>query len=328
VSPEFRQLIDRLEEIDRDLAAAATPDELALLNARRADVLEQLAEKSTTPEDKVTWIRQLADTVSAAVQAGGFPDGIGRLETLYERLKTDQAAPELMAYVRFRFLTADYGKQLQLPDADFAKVQEKWLADLEQFVTEYAATKDAAEAMLQLAISEEFAGHDDKAVGWYSRISQEFPDTQLAQKAGGAKRRIESVGQPVVLQGKDSAGNTFDISSLLGKVVIVHYWATWCGPCKQDISVLKDMQTKYGKENVALVGINLDYARNFLDEYLAENALPWPQLFEPGGLDSPLANDWGILTLPAMLLIDKDGKVVSRNLQAGEVDAQLRALLR
>ena len=88
------------------------------------------------------------------------------------------------------------------------------------------------------------------------------------------------------------------------------------------------MQTKYGPENVALLGINVDTARAGLEGYLKDNSLPWPQLYEAGGLDSPLANALGILTLPTMLLVDKDGKVVNRNLRAGEVDTQLRSLLR
>ena len=55
--------------------------------------------------------------------------------------------------------------------------------------------------------------------------------------------------------------------------------------------------------------------------YLTENPMPWPQLYEPGGLDSPLANALGMQTLPTMLLVDKEGKVVSRNLHAREIDA-------
>ena len=74
-----------------------TPEAFAPLNAQRADLLEKLVDKANTPEEKATWIRQLADTVSAAVQAGGFPDGIQRLETIYKRLETEQAAPELVA---------------------------------------------------------------------------------------------------------------------------------------------------------------------------------------------------------------------------------------
>ena len=56
--------------------------------------------------------------------------------------------------------------------------------------------------------------------------------------------------------------------------------------------------------------------------------MPWPQLYEPGGLDSPLANALGILTLPTMMLVDKDGKVVNRNLHGEDIDAELRRLLR
>ena len=292
-----------------------------------ADLLEKLADKANTPEEKITWIRQLADTVSAAVQAGGFPAGVERLEALYKRLETEQAAADLVSYVKFRFLSADYGRSLQTDD-DFAKVQQKWLTDLEQFVTDFATTKDAAEAMLQLAISEEFAGQDDKAVGWYTRIATEFPETPVAIKAGGARRRMESVGKVLELSGKDTQGNQVDVAALRGKVVVIHYWATWCGPCKQDISVLKDMQTKYGKENVALVGVNVDNIREEFEAYLKDNPMAWPQLYEPGGLDSPLANALGILTLPTMLLVDKESKVVSRNLHGEDIDAELRKLLR
>jgi thiol-disulfide isomerase/thioredoxin len=273
-------------------------------------------------------MRQLADTVSAAVQVGSFPDGLARLEGICQRLRDEKADPELLAYVTLRTMNASYSQSLQDPNADLAKVQAKWIADLEQFVTEFAATKDAAEAMLSLAMAEEFGGDDDKAVARYSRIAQEFPDTPAAQKAAGAKRRIESVGKPAEFRGQDTAGKPFDLAALRGSVVIVHYWATWASPSIKDISVLKDMQAKYGKDKVALVGINIDSTREELDQYLSDNPLPWPQLFEPGGLDSPLANAWGILTLPAMLLIDKEGKVVSRNLQAGEIDTQLRGLLR
>jgi thiol-disulfide isomerase/thioredoxin len=328
LSPEIQQLVNELEQTDRDLAAASTLEAMAPLNARRADVLEQLASKATAAEDQATWIRQLADTVSAAVQGGGYPDGIQRLETLCKRLETEKAAPDLVAYVKFRFLQADYGRTIQEPNADFAKIQEKWLADLEKFVTDFANTKDAADAMLQLAMSEEFAGQDDNAVKWYTRIVGEFPDTAAALKAGGATRRMKSVGQPLVMEGKDTQGNAVNISSFRGKVLLIHYWATKYGPCLQDISLLKDMQTKYGPENVALLGINVDADRLELDAYLKENSLPWPQLYEAGGLDSPLANALGILTLPTMLLVDKEGKVVNRNLRAGEVDTQLRSLLR
>ncbi len=328
LSPELQRLIGLLEQIDKDLLLADTPETLAPLNAKRADVLELLAAETAGKVERENWLRQLADTVSAAAQSGGYPEGVKRLSTLGAKLEKQKADRDLISYVKYRFLTARYTLSMQQPDADFAKIQDRWLSSLEQFIKDYATSSDASEAMLQLAIAEEFAGNDDGAVKWYGQIATKFPGTTVATKATGAKRRIESIGQSLVLAGQDSHGKTIDVSSYRGKVVLVHYWATYFTQCLPGISLLKDMQAKYGKDNVALIGVNVDSNREDFDAYLKENPLPWPQLYAPGGLDSPLANAYGVLVLPTMILADQEGKVVNRNLDAGEVDKELRRLLR
>ena len=65
-----------------------------------------------------------------------------------------------------------------------------------------------------------------------------------------------------------------------------------------------------------------------LNAYLADNPLPWPQIFEPGGLDSRPANVLGILTVPTMILVDQQGKVVSRNIAAADLETELKRLIR
>ena len=155
-----------------------------------------------------------------------------------------------------------------------------------------------------------------------------FANLPVAKKATGAKRRIECVGKTISLTGTSLQGQPWDLAGQRGKVVIIHYWATWCEPCKQDLAVLKVMQAEYGKDNLALVGVNVDNQRSDAEAFLAENPLSWPQLHEPGGLDSRLSNELGVLTLPTMLMVDKEGKVISRNLHSGEIDRELRTLLR
>lgn len=328
LSPKVQQLISQMEQIDKDLIEASTPETLAPLNAKRADVLEQLAEIAEQEADRVVWIRQLADTVSAAAQSGEYPQGIQRLQQLANKLEQDGAADDLVSYVQYRFLSAAYTQSMQQPDADFAKIQENWLANLEQFVKDFPTTPDASEAMLQLAIAEEFAGNDDAAVTWYGRIADKFPGSTTAAKAEGAKRRIESVGKPLVLSGTSSTGQRVDVQAFRGKVVLVHYWGTNYTNCLTGLSVLKDMQAKYGQDNLVLIGVNVDSDRARFDAFMKENPLPWPQLYAPGGLDGPLANAYGVLVLPTMILADQQGKVVNRNLDAGQVDAELRRLLR
>jgi thiol-disulfide isomerase/thioredoxin len=182
--------------------------------------------------------------------------------------------------------------------------------------------------MLQLALAQEFAGQDEAAREWYTRIVAEHPASPLAKKAAGAKLRLDSVGKSIELRGSTLEGKTFDLAGLRGQVVLVHYWATWCEPCKQDMAVLRQLQAKYGRMGFSLVGVNLDNQQREATSFLTSTRLPWPQLFEEGGLDSRLATELGILTLPTMILIDKQGRVVSRNISAGELDTELAKLAR
>ncbi|ADB17243.1 Redoxin domain protein [Pirellula staleyi DSM 6068] len=328
VSAEMQRLITDLEKLDKQLVESRSRTEVAKLNSDRADILDKLVTSAKSEEDRGLWIRQYAETVAAAVQSAAFPEGVARLTSLRQMVAKMPESTDLVAYVKFREMSALYNLELSKKDVDFEKVNATWMTSLEEFVKEYSKSPDAAEAMLQLAIGSEFSGKEEKAIEWFGKIVSEFPSTDLAKKAAGAKRRLESVGKTITLSGKTVDGRAVDISSLSGKVVLVHYWATWCEPCKQDLDLIKDLQAKFGKQGFTPVGVNLDSDARDLGAYLRTKTLPWPQLFEPGGLEGRLANEMGILTLPTMILVDREGKVVNRNINAGELDTELRKLLR
>ncbi|HWA98536.1 MAG TPA: redoxin domain-containing protein, partial [Pirellulales bacterium] len=321
-----QELVAKLEKLDKELLSAG-PAELPRLNGERADVVEQIASLNSG-EDRKLWIRQLADTISAAAQTGSFPDGVGRLQALYEKLAGNPEDEELAAFVEFRYLTADYGAAISQPNVDFVTVQKKWLDSLNKYVTDHPKSPDTAEAMLQLGIAQEFAGQEDEAKKWYGKIVEGFPSAAAAKKAAGAKARLESVGKSIQLTGKSVTGQTVSLSQYRGKIVLLHYWATWSTPCVNDLATLKELQAKYGRDGLVIIGISLDNQIQDLTNFLKTNKLPWTQIYEAGGLDSPLANALGILTLPSMLLIDKQGKVVNRNVHAGELDKEVGAILR
>ncbi len=305
-----QKLLADLEALDREAAEDSSPETQTKLLGRRADLLEKIAAAAKTPEERGMWLRQLADMVGAGVQMGTCPDGAERLKKLFEQVSADKDKG-LAGYVKFRQLTADYVLSMQAPKADYAKIQSEWLKTLEQYVGDYPQTPDAAEAMLQLAISEEFAGQEDDAKKWYGRIVAEFPDSAAAKKAAGAQTRLDSVGKPIALAGKSPLGSPVDLANYRGKVVLIQYWATWSSPAKADMATLKELWNKHGR-SLAIVGVNLDNNVKDLNAYLAENPLPWPQIYEPGGLDSRPANVLGILTVPTMILVDQQGKVVKK----------------
>jgi thiol-disulfide isomerase/thioredoxin len=324
VSPEMQKHIAELSKIDAALAAARTPTEIARLNASRSDALEQII-RGTTGEDRNIWVRQYAETVSAAVQSGTYPEGVARLEKLLTLVKQEAKLRDLIPFVEFRQMSAEYNVSLQEKDPDFEKINNTWMNNLEAFVTQYASSPDAAEAMLQLAIGYEFSGKEEKALEWFGRIVKDYGSTDLAKKAAGAKRRLESVGKPMSLQGKLVDGRSFDLSAYRGKIVLVHYWATWCEPCKQDMTLIATVLNRYPKE-FAPIGVNLDAEIGSAKTYINSKKLAWPQLYDEGGLESRIANEMGILSLPTMLLIDRNGKVINRNIHVSEIEAELKKL--
>ena len=328
LSEKVQQLIGDLEKVDQELMATSDASKQTRMNGRRAELLEKLIANAGNQEDRSTWIRQFADTISAAAQSGQYPGGVARLKKQYDEMKRSNPGANDTAFVGFRYLSAAYGQSMQDPKADIGKIQDKWLADLNDFVKAYPKSDDAADAMLQLAVAKEFSGEEKQALEWYGKVVSSFPENDLAKKAAGAKRRLECLGKSIQLQGTSLAGRQEDLASYQGKVVLVHYWATWCEPCKQDLVTLRKMQAKYGSKGFALIGVNLDSERTTATGYLEKNRIPWAQLYEEGGLDSRFARELGILTLPTMILVDKRGKVVSRSIHAAELENELGKLLR
>ncbi len=148
-----------------------------------------------------------------------------------------------------------------------------------------------------------------------------------ARKAAGAQKRLDCVGRVIEVQGQTSTGRQIDISQYRGKIVLVQYWTTTSPVAKADMATLKEMWNKYGR-SLAIVGVSLDNDVKDLNAYLGDNPLPWPQIFEEGGLDSRPANALGILTIPTMILADQEGKVVNRNVSTTELESEIKKLLR
>ncbi len=327
LSENMRKLLTEVDEIDKAIARA-TPAQKAKLYDRQASIWRELASSATSKEDQAVWIRSLAETLGTAVETGDYPDGAGRLEKLYKELAGQAKEAELTGYVKFRLLRAQYATQLQDPEQkNFGKVQDWWVAQLEDFVEEYPQGPDAIEAMLQLAMAEEFAGNDKPALRWYERVISSGRDGLDVEKAKGAQRRLTSVGEKLDFGGTMVNGKPVQAAQFKGRYVLIHYWATWCDTCKDDMKVIQSLLAKYGKQFMP-IGVNLDAEQAKVADFLKESRLPWPQIYEEGGLDSRPAVDLGILSVPTMILLDENGEVINRNIHVAELSDYLEKNLK
>ncbi|MGB7325151.1 MAG: redoxin domain-containing protein [Rubripirellula sp.] len=321
-----QRLVNAMEAIDSKLAEASDEGVIATLNEQRADVIEDLIANADTPAMRDSWVRQLVDTLGLAAQSGAYPDGSARLRKISRQYGSDSES--LASYADYQAISSEYVIR-QTPEADFAEVQKWYLESLTGFVDRYPGTPETASAYLQLALSKEFEDKEDEAIVFYKKVATAFPGTDAGERAAGAARRLDSVGRRIELEGNTIQGKPFSLAALRGKPVVVHYWATWCEPCKQDMKLLRRLQASYQRAGLQLVGVNVDATGQSAAAFLTENPLPWVQLFEPGGLESSrLAKTLGVQTLPTMMLIDPDGKVVRHNVRAAELDEELAAMLK
>jgi peroxiredoxin len=322
----MQKLMAQLEQLDRDADKAAPADQAAITD-KRTEILGRLADQASDDDSRNDWTKQQADVLSAAAQSGNYPKGIAALDDLIAKLAKDKSDDTVaLPYVKYRRMWADYTLSQQAKDADLAKIQEKWLGDLEAFAKENPKSVDAAEALLQLGMANEFAGKSEEAQKWYQKLVENFPKTSQAATARGALTRLGSKGKPMVFRATDLKKKNIDLAAApyRGKVVAIYYWATWCDHCKERMDSLNDIYAKWAARGFDIVGVCVDKSPDSMNQFLTTNGYKWSQVSDAGGR---LSNEMGVMTLPLMMLVDQQGNVVSDNIYIEGLEPELQRLL-
>lgn len=131
---------------------------------------------------------------------------------------------------------------------------------------------------------------------------------------------------PVLANGDDGA--RVKLSDLRGKVVILDFWATWCGPCVAEIPNMLAEYEKYHDKGFEVVGISLDEERADVEKFVVENKIPWPIIFAGKGWQDPVAQFYGISGIPQLVLIGRDGNVITLDIRGEKLGERLAELFK
>ncbi|RBP47549.1 thiol-disulfide isomerase/thioredoxin [Roseimicrobium gellanilyticum] len=108
-------------------------------------------------------------------------------------------------------------------------------------------------------------------------------------------------------------GREIDLSKMRGKVVLIDFWAVWCGPCVAEMPNVLKAYEKLHPKGFEIVGISLDQDKAKLEAFVKDKGMAWPQYFDGKGWKNDISTKYGINSIPAMWLVDKKGMVVSTN---------------
>jgi thiol-disulfide isomerase/thioredoxin len=120
-----------------------------------------------------------------------------------------------------------------------------------------------------------------------------------------------------------------DLAQLRGKVVLVDFWATWCGPCIRELPNVKEAYRRYHERGFEVIGISLDHAkaREAVLKFVKVAELPWPQYYDGKGWANKWASAFAINSIPAAWLIDQNGRVVDKNARGEQLESEVKRML-
>jgi thiol-disulfide isomerase/thioredoxin len=249
----------------------------------------------------------------------------------------------LVARVKAKLREADAAKRTPTEDDLAAELKEfdALLAEHKGVQTDAVAEIAVMKAMLYVQVFED----SEKAAPLFRQIAKDFPRVAVAKEAGlmadelEQRAEVEKISRalkpgavfPAFPAGlKDTASQPFTLERYKGKVVLVDFWATWCGPC---IDELPNVLAAYDKHHAAgfeILGISLDREGDGpkLAAFTKERKMPWPQFFDGKFWDNQLVKLYGVTSIPATYLLDREGKIIGKNLRGEALEKAVAEALK
>jgi len=341
------ELTQYLDELAKYRPAIRTRDELIKFTTDQATAMLGAANKILENEVKPT-DEEIERAIQAKLQAFSRFPGSGNKDEIHSVIEEAKSLPEqlekleLKQYVKQARVTllnlkTKVALQEAIAQKDTAPIKEA-LSELKALVVESGSDIDRGELNLisivirNVAVVGPMLGDNEIGLATYKDFSKLLQESEnemaisLAKSFEGTIRREELPGNPMPLAGFKLDGTPFNIDELEGKVVLVDFWATWCGPCLGEIPFMTEAYKAYHEKGFEIVGVSVDRDLDALKQFVEKRQTPWIILADtqPDREDYvQQASYYGVSGIPTMILIGKDGKVISTKARGSVLETEL-----
>lgn len=246
-------------------------------------------------------------------------------EVIYKKLQAFQTANQ----------EAMIKAQESKNEAVIKKLQAQYLAIVDEMDKQSIDfIKNNPDAFLSVLLLENFISRGKLPASEVKKYFEQLDSSLLATKSAKNTKKIidarlkkEKIEKAPDFAAKTPDGKTVSLKQVLGKVTIIDFWASWCGPCRKENPSVVALYNEFHAKGLNIIGVSLDENAGDWKEAISKDKLTWTHVSNLKKWDEPIAKLYGVQEIPATFILDAKGNIVAKDLRGDELKAKVVELL-